>query len=131
MQICAQSALEQKWAFPSGRTSLEAIVAGQSPRHTLRLFCKFILLGCYPKGVKLRLWECGKLHVCKASQGCSRTSLLGHCLFPQTTCIAIQLGHSLWNEIQRFPGMLQGWNCARAGNHWKKQPNKGYKNSLY
>lgn len=77
------------------------------------------------------LWECGKIHVCKASQGCSRTSLLGLCFFPQTTSIAIQLGQSLWNETQRFPGMLQGWKCARVGNHWKKQPNKGYKNSLY
>lgn len=55
MQMCAQSDLGQQRASLSGSPNLEATVAGQSPRHIVRLLCKFILLGCYPRGVKLRL----------------------------------------------------------------------------
>jgi len=44
------------------------------------------------------LWAYGNLHIYKASQGCGRTSLLGHQLFPQTTSIAIQPGQSLWRD---------------------------------
>lgn len=55
MQICAQSPLGQEWASPSGSPGLEAIVTGQSPRHILRLPCKFVFLGWYPRSVKMRV----------------------------------------------------------------------------